>query len=280
MINKIKKITPIIITIIVIIGIFIVFKKIEAPIIPINDITINSEKESPIEEIVKNTSVSNKTTLNESKIDTTVITEKYIIKNRSTVIPIEKNGNRKVVLLTIDDGPTKRTLDIINILKKHDAKAIFFINGMFDKNNSGIIKQTAKDGFAIGNHTWNHQNLKKINDIKIIENEINRNSDLINTITGNNPRFFRAPYGESTQQIRKIIKDDGMIFMDWSDTAKDWEISSKDVGVFIKNVTDDLHDGSIILMHEHPWSLQNLDALLSTLDSLGYSYVNPDNIIE
>jgi peptidoglycan/xylan/chitin deacetylase (PgdA/CDA1 family) len=169
---------------------------------------------------------------------------------------------------------------MIKILKNHKAKAIFFINGIHDKNNKDVIGEIAKDGFAVGNHTWNHVNLKRTKDTVLIENEINNNSELIKNLTGNNPRFFRPPYGESTGTIRKMIKDKGMIFMNWSGAAKDWEKATQEKDIFVSNVMNDLHSGSIILIHEHPWSLANLDALLSKMDSEGYSYVDPADIIE
>jgi peptidoglycan/xylan/chitin deacetylase (PgdA/CDA1 family) len=151
---------------------------------------------------------------------------------------------------------------------------------MHDSANAGVIEQTAKEGFAVGNHTWDHLNLKKEEDVNIIEKEINKDSELINKLTGSFPRFFRAPYGESNTYIRKLAKDKGMIFMDWSGAAKDWEKSTIEKDIFINNVTNNLHSGSIILIHEHPWSLANLDALLTTLESDGYTYVDPKNIIE
>jgi len=205
---------------------------------------------------------------------------KYTIVNRSLVVPKDILNKKKIVLLTIDDGPSKRTLDIIDILKRHNASAIFFINGINDKNNQGIIKQINKEGFVVGNHTWSHLNLKKEKDANIIDDEIIKNGELINKKTGSFPRFFRAPYGESTPYVRKFVKDNGMIMMDWSGAALDWTKTSHEKDIFVSNVTNTLHSGSIILIHEHPWSVSNLDALLTTMESKGYTYVNPNNIIE
>ena len=169
--------------------------------------------------------------------------ETYTIINRSIIAPTNILNKNKIVLLTIDDGPSSRTLQIIDILKKHNAKAIFFINGMHDDANTGVIEQTAKEGFAVGNHTWSHLNLKKEKDVNIIEKEINKDSELINKLTGAFPRFFRAPYGESNTYIRKFVKDNGMIYMNWSDAAKDWEKSTVEKDIFISNVTSNLHSG-------------------------------------
>lgn len=206
--------------------------------------------------------------------------EKYVIISRSVVAPKNILNKNKIVLLTIDDGPSVRTKDMMAILKNHNAKAIFFINGMNDKYRPGVIEEIAKEGFYVGNHTWSHLNLKKQNDDSIINKEINKNSELIKKLTGTPSLFFRAPFGESNPHIRKIVKDDGMIFMDWSGTAMDWDKSTVEKDIFVNNVMNNVHSGSIILIHEHPWSLANLDALLIKLEGEGYTYVDPKNIIE
>lgn len=205
---------------------------------------------------------------------------KYKIINRNLVIPVDQTNNNKVLLLTIDDGPSKRTKEIMEILKNHKAGAIFFINGMHEENNIGVIEEIYKKGFTVGNHTWNHINMNKENDIKVVENEILKNGELIENLTWAPTRFFRAPYGESNSNIRKFIKDNGMIFMDWSGATKDWDKSTIEKDIFINNALVDLHPGSIILIHEHPWSVANLDGLLTTLDEKGYTYIDPKDIIE
>jgi len=272
--NKIKNkklyiiILSLLFVIVIVFGIF--YKKIEAPV-STNDSSVlgNTEKTLASEE----QATPQKPIVNSDG-------EKYTIVGRTNVVPKNILNKEKVILLTIDDGPSTRTKEMMVVLKKHNAKAIFFINGMHDKNNPDVIAETAKEGFAVGNHTWDHLNLKREKDNSKITKEINKNSELIEKITGSKPRFFRAPYGESNPYIRKLVKDDGMIFMDWSGAAMDWEKATKEQDVFISNVMKNLHSGSIILIHEHPWSLANLDALLTKLDNDGYKYVDPNNIVE
>ena len=185
-------------------------KKIEAPVI------------YNVENSVKGTTVANPNTTEVAAPQAPVIPrEKYKIVSRSVVVPEDPKNKNKVVLLTIDDGPSARTMEMINILKKHNAKAIFFINGMYDKNNKEVLALVEQEGFTVGNHTWSHMNLKRQKDFSLSKKEIDRNSNLIKDSTGKYPRFFRAPYGESNPEIRKYIKDNGMIFMDWSGAAMD-----------------------------------------------------------
>ncbi len=203
----------------------------------------------------------------------------YHINKNMDLVPNDRNGNRKVILITVDDGPTKRAISIMDILIKHQAKAIIFINGTHNKDAPNVITEEAKAGFIIGNHTWNHLNLKKEKNDKI-KKEIDDTSKLIIRLTGTPPKFFRPPYGVSNPYIKDLAKKDGMILMNWSGSALDWEEGSKDEKVFIKNVMDDLHPGEILLIHEHPWTVKYLDNLLTVIKQEGYTFVNPDQITE
>lgn len=202
----------------------------------------------------------------------------YYVDKNANLIPNDKNENKKVVLITIDDGPSKRAEDMMKTLAKHNAKAIFFINGIHDKDNKGVIEAEYKAGFTIGNHTWSHKNLKKENVLSVVNSEINDNSKLIKKITGSEPKFFRPPYGASTSYVRSLATKNGMIFMNWSGAALDWEKDAEVEKVFVSNVMDKLHDGEIILIHEHPWSAKYLDSLLTEIEKKGYTFLDPNQI--
>lgn len=202
----------------------------------------------------------------------------YYIDKNFDLIPNDKSLNKKVVLITIDDGPGKTDKDLIDTLDKHKAKAIFFINGVHNKNFKDNIKMIHDKGFTIGNHTWSHLNLKHIKDDKI-KKEILDNNRLIYEITGEKPKFFRPPYGVINTYAKNLVNKEGMVFMNWSGSALDWEKNSRQEKIFIKNITDKLHDGEIILLHGHQWTVKFLDHLLSTIEEMGYSFANPIDII-
>ncbi len=203
----------------------------------------------------------------------------YTVNKNYDLIPNDPSLVKKVVLLTFDDGPSKQSTTILDILAKNNITAIFFINGIHDKNFKDIIKKEYDAGHSIGNHTWDHQNLTKITHEKAL-NEVSSNSILIKSITGINPQFFRAPFGENTKEIREYVKSSGMIAMNWSGSVKDWESSSKNKDVFIKNVIKDLHPGAIILLHEHPHTVAFLPDLIEAIKKAGYTFTTPLQIIQ
>ncbi len=203
----------------------------------------------------------------------------YHINKNIDLVPNDPKGNKKVILITIDDGPSKYGRDMVATLLRHKAPAIFFINGIHDKDNVGNIAFESKLGFYIGNHTWDHANLTKIKKEKV-QKEIDDNTKLITKETGKAPKFFRSPFGMGNSYIKNLVKKDGMISMNWSGAAKDWEKSTRDKKVFLKNVMADLHPGEILLIHEHEWTSKYLDELLTTLEAKGYTFLDPNQITE
>ena len=209
----------------------------------------------------------------------TAIQTGYHVTKDFNIAPNNPKDNTKVVLITIDDGPSKYSKDMVNTLEKHKAKAIFFINGMHVKAFPGNLEYEAKEGFFVGNHTWSHFNLSKIKN-DLAKKEIEDNLKIIKQETGSNPKFFRSPFGVSTAYSRDLVKKDNMIAMNWSGAAKDWEKTAREEKVFTKNVTDGLHGGEIILIHEHQWSSKYLDDLLTEIEKKGYSFADPNQITQ
>lgn len=204
---------------------------------------------------------------------------KYKINKDLNLIPINPTDSKKVVLLTIDDGPSKQSESLMAILAKHEVKVIFFINGMNHKNYPTVIQKEYEAGHAIGNHTWSHKNLKQQTQ-DVIEKEISDTTKLIYDTTGQNPQFFRAPFGINTPFVNEYIKKENMISMNWSGSTLDWEKSARAKDVLINNVMKDLHDGTIILMHEHPWNVEALDELLTEIKDKGYTFLDPKQITQ
>ncbi|MFC4599110.1 polysaccharide deacetylase family protein [Cohnella hongkongensis] len=200
------------------------------------------------------------------------------------IVPIDKEQtNGKVVLLTFDDGPkAPETLDpLLDTLDKHQAKAIFFVNGYRVKANPELLKKIDERGQVIGNHSWDHIDLKKEQAPKIKE-QIESVQEIVKDVTGRAPVFFRPPHGSSNDAVKQIAKDNGLLFMTWSNGSLDWDMGKiaedKRPQAVIDNVMDQLHSGSNILMHELPWTAKALDDLLTQLEEKGYAFVDPNAI--
>ncbi|UUZ79483.1 polysaccharide deacetylase family protein [Paenibacillus sp. P26] len=179
------------------------------------------------------------------------------------IIPIDPSAtNKKVVLLTFDDGPKELEMNqaLLDILDKHKAKAIFFMNGYRIKQKPELVKLVSSRGMAVGNHAWDHDDLSKQSKDKL-DHQIGDVSSLVKELTGKAPVFFRPPYGSGNQDVRAKVKEEGMLYMTWSNGSKDWEMTNKNnhPEQVISNVLEQLRSGSNILMHESPWTVKALD---------------------
>lgn len=175
----------------------------------------------------------------------------------------------KQVALTFDDGPDpKVTMQILDILKKYDAKATFFMLGSRVEYYPEIAKNVADAGHELGNHTWNHPDLTK-SGVEKIRNEINRTSKIIHEVTGMESISLRPPYGAVNKTVRE--QTDLPIVL-WDVDTLDWK--HRDANQLLLHVKDAVKDGSIILMHDiHQATADGLDAVLAYLQSEGYTFV-------
>lgn len=194
--------------------------------------------------------------------------------------PIQEGTPDKMVLLTFDDGPKNAELlgRMLDTLEAHNAKAIFFVNGYRVKQHPELLKLPAEAGHAIGNHSWDHINLKK-EDEATIRSQIEDVQQIVADTIGETPRFFRPPFGSSNDAVKAIAADNGLLFMTWSNGSLDWESSTKDKPEqVVANVIDQLHTGANILMHELDWTADALDDLLTELEDRGYGFIDPATI--
>jgi peptidoglycan/xylan/chitin deacetylase (PgdA/CDA1 family) len=195
------------------------------------------------------------------------------------IVPIDPAAtDKKVVLLTFDDGPRNKEVleSILNTLDKHNAKAIFFVNGYLVKQKPELLKLIQDRGQTIGNHSWDHIDLKKEGKDKV-DQQIGDVQKIVKEVTGSAPQFFRPPFGSGSDIVRAKVKEENMLFMTWSNGSLDWEMTTKknDPNKVISNVMEQLRGGSNILMHELPWTSQALDAMLTQLEEKQYGFVDP-----
>ncbi|MNW39996.1 Peptidoglycan-N-acetylglucosamine deacetylase [compost metagenome] len=206
----------------------------------------------------------------------------YHINKAYNVVPNDESISKKVVLLTFDDGPKEQDMinGLLDTLDKHQAKAIFFVNGYRVKANPDLLKQIHDRGQIVGNHSWDHIDLKKENSDNA-RKQVEDVQEIVEDTIGERPRFFRPPFGSGNENLHKIAEDNGLIYMTWSNGSLDWDSKSKNKpDVVIQNVMDQLHNGSNILMHELPWTVEALDELLTKIEEKGYSFVDPRTISE
>lgn len=179
------------------------------------------------------------------------------------------------IALTFDDGPhciyTERLLDG---LKERDVRATFFLIGKNIEGNEALVARMKEEGHLIGNHTYNHVNLKELSEQKA-EEEILAACNKIYDCTGICTSFVRPPYGEWKKNLDFDIT---MIPVSWNVDSLDWTTENKEK--IIKRVVKDTGEGDIILMHDIYQS--SVEAALSIVDIFqerGYDFVTVDELL-
>lgn len=206
----------------------------------------------------------------------------YHMNKNYDLIPNEEGTPKKVVLLTFDDGPKEADMinSMMDTMDKYNAKAIFFVNGYRVEQHPELLKLIHDRGGIIGNHSWDHIVLKD-KPYATVKQQLEDVQNIVKKITGDTPHFFRPPHGAGGDVGKKVAAENNMLYMNWSVGSLDYEMKENATGnteKLIKNVTDQLHSGSNILMHELPWTVEALDELLSTLQGKGYGFIDPRSI--
>lgn len=187
----------------------------------------------------------------------------------------ENKVYKKKISLTFDDGPhPKYTREVLDILDSYNIKATFFIIGSNAELYPELVKEEMQKGHEIGNHTYNHPNMKKIS-YEELAKEIKKNEEVLFNLTGKVPTLFRPPCGEISNSVSSIIKDKEYRMVLWSIDTRDWAHTSKEK--IVENVKKNAKSGAIILMHDYingeNHSPEALKVIIEYLLSEGYEFV-------
>jgi peptidoglycan/xylan/chitin deacetylase (PgdA/CDA1 family) len=182
------------------------------------------------------------------------------------IVYYEGTNTKKEVALTFDDGPdTVFTPQILDILKKNNIKATFFIVGNRAEANKEIIKRIAKEGHAIGNHSWDHADLDRLGPDQIIY-EIKKTEDTLFSLLGYRPSIVRPPYGAADKKVLQKIGDMGYRVIDWSVDSLDWLGTPPKMITYI--VKKETRPGGIILQHCASGKRENLSNTITALPEI------------
>lgn len=251
---------------------------------PPNDEPVNETDETGNDDLtdeadeIAGTEEDEKIEVEEEKIEEP---KRYQVSTKNFMIsPVktdEQEAEEKIVFLTFDDTPTaKSTNQILDVLDKHNAKALFFVNGHYAKPNLETLLEIRDRGHLVGNHTWWHIYIRKENP-ETVREEIVRLSDFLEEHLGERPKYFRPPFGQNSDVSLEIIKEEGMQTMNWSNGSLDWEYKTPEP--IIEQVMSNIKNGDNILFHDKQQTADALDEILSRLTEQGYKFVLPTEVL-
>ncbi|HXZ42135.1 MAG TPA: glycosyltransferase [Terriglobales bacterium] len=170
------------------------------------------------------------------------------------------------IAITFDDGPDPEwTPKILDILKRENVQATFFLIGLPAESFGSITSRIYREGHEIGNHTFTHPDISNISK-RFNEVEINLTEELFASRLGIHTILFRPPYSidqepDTTDQVRplKIAQDMGYIIVGDKIDPNDWRENPRPTAAEIADRvlthlppcgSDTRFCGSIVLLHD------------------------------
>ena len=167
----------------------------------------------------------------------------YYFDDDGTIIR-DVDGNKPMVALTFDDGPSVYTDSILDTFEKYDQRCTFFLVGDRISWNEDQAKREAAMGCEQGNHTYGHNRLTSLSEEEMKEKLKGTDDELIR-ISGKPSTCLRPPEGKWNETLQAVC---GCPIILWSVDSRDWE--SKDTDSIKKHVIGQVKDGDIVLMHD------------------------------
>ncbi len=154
------------------------------------------------------------------------------------------------VALTFDDGPSPDwTATILSTLEQTHTPATFFVVGASAQSRPNLIAREAADGFAIGNHTWDHPYMTKLTPVQRAW-ELSSTAQAIHTALGPHycVPYWRPPFDDWNGAVFAQTQAMGLTTVTWNVDPQDW--SEPGVSVIVQRVLSAAQPGSIILLHD------------------------------
>ncbi|WP_017754399.1 delta-lactam-biosynthetic de-N-acetylase [Calidifontibacillus oryziterrae] len=189
---------------------------------------------------------------------------------------------KKDIYLTFDNGyENGYTEEILDVLKKKDVPAAFFVTGHYLTKNEDLIKRMVDEGHIIGNHSWHHPDLTQVSDTRLAK-ELNLIKEEYERQTGRTDMMYlRPPRGIYSERTLKLSQQLGYVNVFWSLAYIDWYTDrQKGWRYAYDNIMKQIHPGAIILLHAV--SEDNAKALSNVIDDLrkeGYTFKSLDDLM-
>ncbi len=159
---------------------------------------------------------------------------------------------------------TDEVYKILEILKKHDAKATFFIGGCWADDNVKCLRQIYIDGHEIGNHGYFHKDHSKLS-IQDNQKEISACNRYIELALGAPPTLFAPPSGAYGEEMLSACKTLNMKTILWSRDTIDWR--DKNSAIIYTRATKNIKGGEFVLMHPMPATVDALEDVLRAYEA-------------
>ncbi|MRH41920.1 polysaccharide deacetylase family protein [Aquibacillus halophilus] len=190
--------------------------------------------------------------------------------------------SQKQVALTFDDGPNPLyTSQLLEIFRKVDGKATFFMIGEEMIKHPEVVKAVSENLHEIGNHTYSHPKLTELSSDDCF-NELVKTENLIKEMTGKKPTTFRPPYLDYNQDTATVVEEfEYSVIGALNMEAQDWE--QPGVEHILSKSLKHVKNGSILIFHDgygdRSQTIEAVRNLVTEIDNQGYQFVTVSELL-
>lgn len=198
-------------------------------------------------------------------------------KTRLLPIYSVQRQDKKIAISFDAAWGNEHTKAILDCLDEYKVKTTFFLVEFWASKFPEDVKEIAKRGHELGNHSATHPNMTELSSEKIAE-ELNRTADTIESIAKVRPTVFRPPFGAYDNHVIQACEDLGYKVIQWEVDSLDWkDISAEQI---VERVTRNVRPGSIVLFHNNAQYVEEyLPLILKKLTDDGYEIVPVGQLI-
>ncbi|WIV12541.1 polysaccharide deacetylase family protein [Proteiniborus sp. MB09-C3] len=196
----------------------------------------------------------------------------------------ENAWSNKTVYFTFDDGPSSITTKVLDLLKKENIKATFFVIGTKTDEGKTLLKRISDEGHAIGNHTYSHNYNYIYKSVDNFFEDLYKNENIVYEATKKRPKIIRFPGGSNnastkTEKGKKIINEimnrlekEGYVHFDWNASSGDASAVPASVDEIINNTLTwvSRNNTAVVLFHDTAAKTNTLKALPTIIEKLKF----------
>ena len=192
------------------------------------------------------------------------------------------NTQEKVIYLTFDAGYENGcTEKILDVLKKHEVKAAFFLVGNYIEKNADLVRRMVKEGHIVGNHTMHHPDMSALDTKEAFSKELTDLEELYRRITGEEmAKYYRPPQGIYSKDNLRYAKELGYKTVFWSLAYVDWNNDKQPTAdTAFSKLIPRIHNGAVVLLHStSQTNAEIMDELLTRWEEMGYRFESIDKL--
>ncbi len=184
----------------------------------------------------------------------------------------------KAISVTFDCAWNADDIDeIIAVLDKYKCPGTFFVVGDWAEKYPDAVKKLAAAGHEVANHSYDHAHYSRLSK-DAMKTDMDKADSVIESLTGNKSRLFRAPYGEYNNDVVRACAETARFCIQWDVDSLDWQKLT--TGQITERVVSKTKSGSIILLHNGtPNTAKALTQILPKLTEQGYTFLPVSQLI-